>query len=88
MPDELRPNAARNEQSQEAFKRLVEIQGVLVMVQRGTLDERQAIQQIEEIASGAADRIVRIGPDYRPEINTSATPFRPAWTHPERNGDQ
>jgi hypothetical protein len=68
---DLQPNAARNEQSQEAFKRLVEVQSVLVMVQRGTLDERQAIQQIEEIATGAADRIVRIGPDYRPEINTS-----------------
>jgi len=68
---DLKPNAARNEQSQEAFKRLVEVQSVLVMVQRGTLDERQAITQIEEIATGAADRIVRIGPDYRPEINTS-----------------
>jgi hypothetical protein len=68
---DLQPNAARNEQSQEAFKRLVEIQGVLVSVQRGTLDERQAIQQIEEIATGAADRIVRIGPDYRPDVLTS-----------------
>jgi hypothetical protein len=68
---ELQPNAARNEQSQEAFKRLVEVQSVLVMVQRGTLDERQAIQQIEEIATGAADRIVRIGPDYRPDVLTS-----------------
>jgi hypothetical protein len=68
---DLKPNAARNEQSQEAFKRLVEIQGVLVSVQRGTLDERQAITQIEEIASGAADRIVRIGPDYRPDVVTS-----------------
>jgi hypothetical protein len=29
---DLKPNAARNEQSQEAFKRLVEIQGVLVSV--------------------------------------------------------
>jgi hypothetical protein len=68
---DLKPNAARNEQSQEAFRRLVEVQSVLVMVQRGTLDERQAIQQIEEIASGAADRIVRIGPDYRPDVLTS-----------------
>ena len=68
---DLQPNAARNEQSQEAFRRLVEVQSVLVMVQRGTLDERQAIQQIEEIASGAADRIVRIGPDYRPDVLTS-----------------
>ena len=68
---DLQPNVARNEQSQEAFRRLVEVQSVLVMVQRGTLDERQAITQIQEIASGAADRIVRIGPNYRPEINTS-----------------
>ena len=67
---ELQPAAARNEQSQEAYRRLVEIQGVLVMVQRGTLDERQAIGQIEEIATGAADRIVRIGPDYRPEMQS------------------
>jgi hypothetical protein len=68
---DLRPNASRNEQSQEAFRRLVEVQSVLVMVQRGTLDERQAIQQIEEIATGAADRIVRIRPDYRPDVLTS-----------------
>ena len=68
---DLTTNAARNEQSQEAYRRLVEIQGVLVAVQRGALCERQAIQQIEEIATGAADRIVRIGPDYRPEVNTS-----------------
>ena len=68
---DLQPNAARNEQSQEAFRRLVEVQSVLVMVQRGTLDERQAIQQIEEIATGAADRIVRIGPSYRPDVQTS-----------------
>jgi len=68
---DLQPAAARNEQSQEAYRRLVEIQTVLVAVQRGTLCERQAIQQIEEIATGAADRIVRIGPDYRPEIQTS-----------------
>jgi hypothetical protein len=67
---DLQPAAARNEQSQEAFKRLIEIQGVLVMVQRGTLDERQAIGQIEEIATGAADRIVRIGPTT-PDIQTS-----------------
>ena len=67
---DLKANAARNEQSQEAFRRLVEVQSVLVMVQRGTLDERQAIQQIEEIASGAADRIVRIGPTV-PDIQTS-----------------
>jgi hypothetical protein len=67
---DLQPMGARNEQSQEAFRRLVEIQSVLVMVQHGTLDERKAITQIEEIATGAADRIVRIGPDYRPEIQT------------------
>jgi hypothetical protein len=67
---DLQPAAARNEQSQEAFKRLVEIQSVLVMVQRGTLDERQAIGQIKEIATGAADRIVRIGPTT-PDIQTS-----------------
>ena len=67
---DLQPAGARNEQSQEAYRRLVEIQSVLVCVQRGTLDVRQAIQQIEEIATGAADRIVRIGPDYRPEMQS------------------
>ena len=67
---DLQPAASRNEQSQEAYRRLVEIQGVLVCVQRGTLCEKQAIQQIEEIATGAADRIVRIGPDYRPDIQS------------------
>lgn len=67
---DLQPAGARNEQSQEAYRRLVEIQSVLVMVQRGTLDERAAIGQIEEIATGAADRIVRIGPDYRPDIQS------------------
>lgn len=68
---DLQPAAARNEQSQEAFRRLVEVQVVLVMVERGTLDERQALHQIEEIATGGADRIVRIGPDYRPEIQSN-----------------
>lgn len=68
---DLQPAGARNEQSQEAFRRLVEIQSVLVMVQRGTLDERAAIGQIEEIATGAADRIVRIGPAYRPDIQSN-----------------
>jgi len=67
---DLPGGAARNEQSQEAFRRLVEIQGVLVSVQRGTLCEKQAIQQIEEIATGAADRIVRIGPTV-PDLQTS-----------------
>ena len=62
---------SRQAKSQEAFARLAEIREVLHAVQRGTLDERKAIQQIEEIATGAADRIVRVGVTHRPEIQTS-----------------
>ena len=70
MPD-IPTNAARNEQSQEAYRRLAELHAVLSAVQRGTVCERAALDQIEEIARGAADRIVRVGPDYRPEVTTS-----------------
>ena len=70
MPD-IPTNAARNEQSQEAYRRLAEIHAVLSAVQRGTVCERAALGQIEEIARGAADRIVRVGPAVVPDIQTS-----------------
>ncbi len=70
MPD-MPTNAARNEQSQEAYRRLAEIHAVLSAVQRGTVCERAALDQIEEIARGAADRIVRVGPAVVPDIQTS-----------------
>jgi len=70
VPD-IPTNAARNEQSQEAWKRLAEIHAVLSAVQRGIVCERAALDQIEEIARGAADRIVRIGPAVVPDIQTS-----------------
>lgn len=65
------PIGSRQQKSQEAFARLAEIREVLHAVQRGTLDERRAIQQIEEIATGAADRIVRVGETHRPDVTTS-----------------
>lgn len=67
----LTPAEARNAQSQLAFRRIAEIREVLYAVQRGTLDERRAIQQIEEIAAGAADRIVRVGVTHRPDVMTT-----------------
>jgi len=70
VPD-IPTNAARNEQSQEAYRRLAEIHAVLSAVQRGTVCERAALGQIEEIARGAADRIVRVGPAVVPDIQTS-----------------
>ena len=62
---------SRQAKSQEAFSRLAEIREVLHAVQRGVMDERRAIQQIEEIATGAADRIVRVGVTHRPDVMTS-----------------
>lgn len=61
---------SREAKSQEAFSRLTQIREVLHAVQRGQLCERKAIQQIEEIATGAADAIVRVGVQHRPEIQT------------------
>jgi hypothetical protein len=49
----------------------MEIDAVLSAVRRGTVCERWALDQIAQIARGAADRIVRVGPDYRPEVTTS-----------------
>ena len=62
---------SRQAKSQEAFSRLAEIREVLHAVQRGVMDERKAIQEIESIAAGAADRIVRVGHTHRPEIETT-----------------
>jgi len=70
VPD-IPTNAVRNQQSQEAYRRLAEIHAVLSAVQRGTVCERAALDQIEEIARGAADRIVRVGPAVVPDIQTS-----------------
>ena len=39
---------------------------MLRLVQTGSIDERKAVQQIEEIASGAADQIVI----HRPNLTT------------------
>jgi len=62
---------SRQAKSQEAFSRLAEIREVLHAVQRGVMDERRAIQEIESMAAGAADRIVRVGVTHRPDVTTT-----------------
>ena len=66
MPDNLPAAGVRNAQSQAAYAALARIQDVLRLVQTGSIDERKAVQQIEEIASGAADQIVI----HRPDLTT------------------
>ena len=62
---------SRQEKSQQAFARLAQIQNVLFAVQRGQLCERQAVQEIEQIAAGWSDAIVRVGQTHRPDIQTT-----------------
>ena len=62
---------SRQAKSQEAFNRLAEIREVLYAVQRGVMEPRKAIQEIEQIAAGAADRIVQVGETHRPDVQTN-----------------
>lgn len=50
--------------------RLGSVRDVLRMFDAGQMSEAKAISLIEDIASGEADRIVRVGQEYKPEIQS------------------
>lgn len=50
--------------------RIDRVRDVLRVYDAGQMSEGRAVSQIEEIASGEADRIVRVGGQHQPEIQT------------------
>lgn len=54
----------------EKRRRLRDIRQVIEIYDIGGLSEGTALSQIEQIASGEADRIVHVGRPHTPEVQT------------------
>lgn len=65
-----RDDEARKAAAAEKRRRLQNIRQVIDIYDIGGLSEGTALSQIEQIASGEADRIVHIGKTHTPEIET------------------
>jgi len=53
-----------------ALLKLREIREIALAAERGEVAPAKALQQIEEMASKESDRIVRVGNQHTPEIQT------------------
>lgn len=66
------------EEEEQLRRRLAELQRdrinrireVVGIYDRGGMSESRALSQIEDIASGDADRIVKVGHTHTPEVET------------------
>lgn len=62
--------AARQARAELLQGRIDRIRDAMRLYDAGQISAATAVSQIEEIASGEADRVVRVGHQHRPEVET------------------
>jgi hypothetical protein len=68
--DETPWASKRREAAAIVGDRLAKIREVLVAVDAGAMAPAKALDQIEDIARGEAERIVKVGNTHRPEVQS------------------
>lgn len=65
-----RDDEARKAAAEKLRKRIDSVREVVAVFDMGGMSAGKALSQIEQIASGEADRIVHIGKPHTPEIQS------------------
>ena len=50
--------------------KVLSISNVVTLTRTGQMSDRRCLEEVQKILNGDADRIVRIGTEYRPDIQT------------------
>ena len=53
--------------------KVLSISNVVTLTRTGQMSDRRCLKEVQKILNGDADRIVRIGTEYRPDIQTGET---------------
>jgi hypothetical protein len=53
--------------------KVLAISNVVTLTRTGQMSDRRCLEEVQRILSGDADRIVRVGEEYRPDMNTGET---------------
>lgn len=60
----------KNQRGAVAVERLAKVKQALDAYESGDLPAMKALSQIQDVANGESDRIVRVGNVHKPEIET------------------
>lgn len=63
----------QRERSEEQERKVARISDLVPLARTGQISSAKFLQITREILDGDADRIVRIGEEYRPDLNTGET---------------
>jgi len=72
-PDELREALGR-----QAVDRITRVKELIDAFERGDMPATYAVSRIEEVASGDGDRIVKVGGQHTPQLQSEAPARTPA----------
>jgi len=58
------------DRSQSDATKVLRIGDIVTLARTGQMSDRRSLEVIQQILHGDADRIVRVGEEYRPDIQT------------------
>jgi len=58
------------DRSQADEKKVLRIGDIVSLARTGQMSDRRSLEVIQQILNGDAERIVRVGEEYRPDMNT------------------
>jgi len=61
------------DRSQADEKKVLRIGDIVSLARTGQMSDRRSLEVIQQILNGDAERIVRVGEEYRPDMNTGET---------------
>lgn len=50
--------------------KVLAISNVVTLTRTGQVSDRRCLEEVQKILNGEADRVVRVGSEYRPDIQT------------------
>ena len=50
--------------------KVLSISNVVTLTRTGQMSDRRCLEEVQKILNGDADRVVRVGREYRPDIQT------------------
>jgi len=61
------------DRSQADEKKVLRIGDIVSLARTGQMSDRRSLEVIQQILNGDAERIVRVGEEFRPDMNTGET---------------
>ena len=53
--------------------KVLSISNVVTLTRTGQISDRRCLEEVQKILNGDAERVVRVGSEYRPDIQTGET---------------